>query len=132
MTPAKRRRHPQNSAMLVALLAVARKDRLRGAATPRECERRIAPKKARHFSLKITANEISPFRVSELSIKTECTLGPPGLFSSGCSGCTVGNPAKNRKSLSRKRAWFFGPDGGVAGAAPALSPSAMSSRTDPL
>jgi hypothetical protein len=33
-----------------------RKGPLAGAATPRERERQIAPKKARHFSLKITVN----------------------------------------------------------------------------
>src|SRR5271155_1508773 len=47
----KRHRHPQNSAILVALLAVALKTAC-GSATPRERERQIAPKNSRHFSLK--------------------------------------------------------------------------------
>jgi len=58
MTPAKRRRHPQNSALLVALQPL-RNGPLAGAATPGERERRIAPKKGRHFSLKIARGRIT-------------------------------------------------------------------------
>jgi|ERR1039458_10370395 hypothetical protein len=59
-------------------------------------------------------NEITPLEVSELSLKTECTLSSwaTGFAQRGRVGGTKSDIEKHRKSLSQKPARILGPGGG--------------------